>query len=468
MKKQLRKTPTGIEGLDQITHGGLPKGRPTLIYGGAGCGKTLLAAEFIVRGITEFNEAGAFITFEETAQELTENVASLEFDIERLIENKDLFIHEVALGPEEMVELGGYDLNGLFIRIEYAIDSVGAQRLVIDGIETLFSYFTHEQNLRAEIKRLFEWIKKKGVTAVITAESDEVSKKSTKHGIEEYLSDCVIFLDQRIQDEIAVRRLHIVKYRGTRHGTNEYPFLVTENGLSVLPVTVPGLDHEVPTERISTGIPQLDEMFGGKGYYRGSSILISGTAGTGKSSFASYFAKSVCESGKRCIYFSFEESTSQIIRNMQSIGLDLLPFEKQGLLQFHAVRPTMYGLEMHLLTMHRIINEFTPEAVLLDPISNLTSIGTIENIKLMFLRILDHLKKNRITALCTNLTEGGHAQEATEVGVSSIMDTWILLENLRKEDQRQRLISIIKSRGMPHSKSVRSFDLTDHGIVIDQ
>ncbi|MFW6081147.1 MAG: circadian clock protein KaiC, partial [Desulfosalsimonas sp.] len=372
------------------------------------------------------------------------------------------------LDQEEMVELGGYNLNGLFIRIEYAIDSVGAQRVVIDGIETLFSYLTHEQNLRAEIKRLFQWLKKKGVTAIITAESDEESRKSTRHEIEEFLSDCVIFLDQRIQNQVAVRRLHIVKYRGTMHGTNEYPFLVTESGISVLPITALGLDHEVPSERISTGVQQLDNMLGGKGYYRGSSILISGTAGTGKSSFAGYFAKSVCRNRGRCIYFAFEESPSQIIRNMESIGLDLQTFQKQGLLHFHASRPTVYGLEMHLLAMNRIINEFAPDVVILDPISNLTSIAALEDIKLMFLRILDHLKKNKITALCTNLTKGGLDPETTEVGVSSIMDTWILLENLKKEDKRQRLISVVISRGMAHSNSVHSFDLTDNGIVIYQ
>ena len=468
MKNQLKKSPTGIDGLDEITGGGLPAGRSTLICGGAGCGKTLLATEYLFKGITDYDEPGAFITFEETADELIENVASLGFDLQKWVKSNQLFINQIALESEDMVEIGKYDLSGFFTQIGYAIDSVGARRLVIDGIETLFSHFTHEATLRAEIKRLFRWLKEKGVTAIVTGEAGSRPGEITKHGIEQYLSDCVILLDQRIQDEIAIRRLYILKYRGTKHGTNEYPFLVTENGISVLPITTAGLDYKVPVERISSGIQEFDDMFGGKGYYKGSSILISGTAGTGKSSFAAHFAKSVCQNGSRCIYFAFEEASNQIIRNMQSIGLDLTPFVKKGTLRFHAARPTMYGLEAHLLSMHRLIDDFAPEAVIIDPISNLTAIGTLKDIKLMFLRILNHLKERQVTTLCTNLTSGGFEPEATEIEVSSIVDTWILLENLKKENHRQRSLSIVKSRGMEHSQQIRIFDITTDGIKIQQ
>lgn len=467
MKNDLPKSPTGINGLDEITGGGLPKGRPTLVCGGAGCGKTLLAAEFIVKGIQRFEEPGAFITFEETAEELIQNVASLGYDMGELMESKRLYIKEIALDLQDVVEIGKYDLEGLFAHVAYALDAVDAKRLVVDGIEALFSAFTMERTLRAEIKRLFRWLKEKGVTAVVTGEAGDGTRKITRHGIEEYLSDCVILLDQRIQDQVATRRLHIVKYRGARHGTNEYPFLVTGNGISVLPITSLALDHEALSDRMSTGNDSLDAMFDGKGYYKGSSILVSGTAGTGKSSFAALFAKSVCESGNRCIYFSFEESPSQIVRNMRSIGVDLTPFQDKESLRFHSLRPTIFGLEMHLLDLHRTIEAFGPDAVILDPISNLTAIGTPSDIKLMLVRILDHLKKRHITAFCTNLSVGGTGPEATDIGVSSIMDTWILLESVRAKNRRERQMSIVKSRGMAHSDQVHRFTITDHGIVIE-
>lgn len=466
--KELQKIPTGIDGLDEILDGGLPKGRPTLVSGGAGCGKTILGMQFLVNGINRFGEPGALITFEETENELEENFESLGLDLEQLIKNKQLFINEINLQAQDVVEIGNFDLEGLFAQIEFAIDSVKAKRIVIDGIEALFSMFSMERTLRAELKRLFIWLKKKEVTAVITGQLGEKKRQITKHGIEEYLSDCVILLDQRINGQIATRRLHIHKYRGTHHGTNEYPFILSKKGMSVLPITSVGLNHPASLERVSTGISRLDDMLGRKGFFRGSSILVSGTAGTGKSSFAAYFADAVCRGGGRCIYFSFEESPAQITRNMESIGLDMKNHESEGLLRFHSTRPTLFGLEMHLLAIHQAIDEFSPDAVVFDPISNLTSMGSVEDIKLMFLRLLDYLKRNTITAFCTNLVTGGMALEATEVGISSVMDTWILLQQQQGEKDRKRIVSIVKSRGMSHSNNIYSFAITDDGISIEQ
>ena len=463
--KSLSKTPTGIQGLDEITGGGLPKGRPTLVCGGAGCGKTVLAMEFLVRGIERFDENGAFITFEETVAELTENTFSLGFDLKALTHDKRLSMKQLYYEPTNDVEAGEYDLSGLFAQIGSAIDSVKAQRVVIDGIETLFSYFSREQIVRSELKRLFRWLKEKGVTAIVTCEAGS-GQQITRRGIEEYISDCVIFLSQRVQDQISIRRLHIIKYRGSFHGSNEYPFLLTEKGFSVLPVTSIGLEYEALTERMLTGISGLDRMFEGKGYFKGSSILISGTAGTGKSTFAASFAAATCRKGGRALYFSFEESAPQIVRNMQSTGLDLTPFVKEGLLEFRAIRPTLQGLEMHLLNMNHMIADFAPDAVILDPISNLAAVGSLPDIKLMFLRVLDTLKKTNITCLCTDLTSGGHAIEATDVGVSSIMDTWILLQNLPRDRRRERSVYILKSRGMSHSNEMHSFEMKDDGIHI--
>ena len=465
-KRQVFKTPTGIQGLDEITEGGLPKGRPTLLCGGAGSGKTLMAMEFIVKGVTDFNENGVYISFEESKDELYDNVASLGFDLDALDKDKRIIVREIDLQSQDFIELGDYDLEGLFAQIGYAIDSVKAKRIVIDGIETLFSCFSRESIIRKELKRLCRWLKEKGMSAIITSERGPGITDITRHGIEEYISDCVIILDQRMMEQISTRRLRILKYRGSRHGTNEYPFLVTESGISVFPITSMTLDHETSLERVPTGIKKLDAMFGGQGYYKGSSVLISGTAGTGKSSFAASFAKSICESGKRCIYFSFEESPQQIIRNMGSIGLDLQPFLDQNLLTVHGVRPTLQGLELHLLTMHNIVVQTEPSAVILDPISNLAAVGNILDIKLMFIRILDFLKMKNITALFTDLTAGENVLEATEVGISSIMDTWILLQHQQRNDQRERFLYIMKARGIGHSNKIRSFEIGNEGIEI--
>jgi circadian clock protein KaiC len=459
---RLAKAPTGIHGLDEITGGGLPCGRPSLICGGAGCGKTLLAMEFLVRGAVEQDEPGVFVTFEETSDELTANVRSLGFDLEKLVDQGKLLVEHILVESNEIVESGEYDLNGLFIRLGFAIDSIGAKRVVLDTIETLFGGFTNQAILRAELRRLFRWLKDKGVTAIITAERGEGTL--TRQGLEEYVSDCVILLDHRVTDQVSTRRLRVVKYRGTAHGTNEYPFLIDEEGFSVLPITSTGLTHEASNERLSTGVARLDAMLGGEGLYRGSSVLISGTAGTGKSSLSAHLAKASCERGEKCLYFAFEESESQIVRNMASIGIDLRPWIKKGLLRFVAGRPTANGLEMHLALMHRVIRQYQPRMVVVDPISNLAEAGALRDATTMLTRLIDHLKLEQITGILTSLTKGSEQREETEIGISSLIDTWLLLRSIELGGERNRGLYVLKSRGMPHSNQIREFVLTARGI----
>jgi circadian clock protein KaiC len=459
----LPKSPTGIPGMDEITGGGLPKGRPTLVAGGAGCGKTLFAMEFLVNGAIQYNEPAVFIAFEENAKELAQNVASLGFDLNDLIKRKKLIIDYVRVERSEIEETGEYDLDGLFIRLGHAIDTLGAKRVALDTVEVLFSALPNQGILRAELQRLFRWLKDKGVSTVITAERGEGTM--TRFGLEEYVADCVILLDHRVTEQMSTRRLRIVKYRGTLHGTNEYPFLITEQGISVLPITSLGLDHKAPAGRISTGVKELDDMLGGKGYYRGSSILLSGTAGSGKSSLAAAFVDAACRRGERSLYFSFEESTSQIVRNMRSIGIDLTPHVKKGLLQFQMARPTMYGLELHLVTMHDLIKQYEPEIVVLDPITDFFAVGSTAEVKAAITRIIDILKTNQITALFTSYTEED-TPNASVVGVSSLIDTWISLRNLENHGERHRGLFVLKSRGMDHSNQIRSFQLTSDGIKI--
>lgn len=460
----IAKCPTGVTGLDQITEGGLPKGRPTLLCGGAGCGKTILAMEFLVRGVTEFNEAGVFIAFEETDKELSENVASMGFDLPALISRKKLLIDHVRVERSEIEETGEYDLEGLFIRLEAAIRRVGAKRVVLDTIEALFSGFSNANILRAELRRLFQWLKSKGVTVIITAETGD--GKLTRQGIEEYVADCVIVLDHRVLDQNCIRRLRVVKYRGTTHGTSEYPFLIGESGLSVLPLSSLNLDHQASMQRISSGIPRLNAMLGGKGFYRGTSVLISGGAGTGKSSMAAHFVQAACQRGERALYMASEQSTSEIIRNMRSIGMDLEPWIGKGLLQFYVSRPGTFGLEKHLVTIHDLTTAFNPKVVVIDPITNFTSIGTNSEVKSMVTRLIDLFKSRHITALFTSLTTGDSAAESTEVGVSSQMDTWLLLRNLESNGERNRGLCVLKARGMAHSNQIREFVLTNHGVEI--
>jgi circadian clock protein KaiC len=463
--RALPKAPTGIRGLDEITGGGLPQGRPTLICGSAGCGKTLFGMEFLVKGVAEFGEPGVFLAFEESEEELAQNVRSLGFDLDRLVAEGKVVVDYVHVDRSEIEENGEYDLEGLFIRLGLAIDSVGARRVVLDTLETLFGGLSNEAVLRAELRRLFRWLKDKGVTAVITAERGDGTL--TRQGLEEYVSDCVILLDHRVHGQISTRRLRVVKYRGTRHGTNEYPFLIDEDGITVLPVTSLGLQHEASDERVSSGVDRLDAMLGGRGYYRGSSILVSGTSGTGKTSLAAHFAGAACRRGERCLYFAFEESQSQVVRNTRSIGLDLQPWIDGGLLRFHATRPTFHGLEMHLATMLRLVRDFRPQVVVVDPISNMLVAGTADDAQAMLLRLVDSLKHQQITALFTNLTSAGDASlEQTDLGVSSIVDTWLLLRDIELGGERNRGMYVLKSRGMAHSNQIREFLLTDRGIEL--
>ena len=460
--RSLPKAPTGIQGLDEISGGGFPRGRPTLVCGSAGAGKTLLAMEFLVRGATEYNEPGVFMAFEETAPELTQNVRSLGFDLDELAKEKKLVIDFVRIERSEIDETGDYDLEGLFIRLGAAIDAVGAKRVVLDTIENLFAGLQNQGILRAELRRLFRWLKDRGVTAVITAERGEGAL--TRHGLEEYVSDCVILLDHRVTDQVSTRRLRIVKYRGTAHGTNEYPFLIDEDGFSVLPVTSLGLQHQVSKERISSGVPRLDTMLGGEGFFRGTTILVSGTAGTGKTSLAASFVDAACRRGERCLYFSFEESQGQLIRNMRSIGLDLEQWTKKNLLLFHSSRATFYGLEMHLAMIHKIVQDFQPQVVVLDPIGSLIQAGNQRDAHTMMIRLIDFLKQRQITAFLTNLTSGGAALERTDVEISSIVDSWLFMRDIELDGERNRALYVLKSRGMAHSNQLREFLLTPHGV----
>jgi circadian clock protein KaiC len=455
---------TGIKGLDEVTNGGLPLGRPTLVCGAAGCGKTLLATEFLVRGAMDFGEPGVFMTFEEKPEDLATNVLSLGFDLPKLVSQKKLSIDHVRVERNEIEETGEYDLEGLFVRLGHAIDSIQAERVVLDPIESLFAGLSNESVLRAELRRLFHWLKDKGVTAVITGERGEATL--TRQGLEEYVSDCVILLDHRVTDQVYTRRLRVVKYRGSTHGTNEYPFLIDEDGISVVPITSLGLEHKASNERVSTGVPRLDTMLGGTGYYRGSSVLVTGTAGTGKSSLAASFAHAACGRGEKALYFAFEESQSQITRNMRSIGIDLEPWAKKGLLRFHVARPTLYGLEMHLATMYKEVEQFKPAVAVVDPITSLLMAGSRAEIQAMMMRLVDHLKGAGITALFTSLTLGGTSLEQTDFGVSSLVDTWLNLRDIESGGERNRALHVLKSRGMAHSNQIREFLLTGHGIEL--
>jgi circadian clock protein KaiC len=461
---QLTKAPSGIRGLDEITGGGLPKGRPTLVCGGPGCGKTLFAMEFLVRGATDYGDPGVFMAFEELPEELAANLASLGFDLNDLEAQKKLAMDFVRVEPSEIEETGEYDLEGLFVRIAHAIQTVGAKRIVLDTIESLFAGLSNAMLLRSELRRLFRWLKERGMTVVITGEKGEGSL--TRQGLEEYVSDCVILLDHRVNEQISTRRLRIVKYRGTVHGTNEYPFLIDETGISVLPVTSLGLDHKAPKERISSGIPRLDDMLGGKGYYRGSTVLVSGSAGAGKTSVAALLARAACDRGEKTIFFSFEESVDQLVRNMQSIGVDLEPYVKHQKLRLLPSRPAIYGLERHLVLMHRAVREFDPEVVVVDPVSSLISVGTRAETQSMMTRLIDFLKMRGTTALFTSLNSSPSDVEQSEGGISSLIDTWVVLEVVRIGGERRRSLAIVKSRGMAHSNQAAEYQLSDHGLEI--
>ncbi|WP_031525456.1 circadian clock protein KaiC [Dyadobacter crusticola] len=461
---KLPKAPTGINGLDQITLGGFPKGRPTLICGGAGSGKTLMAMEFLVHGAQKFNEPGVFVAFEEKSEELAQNVISLGYDLKQLEQDRLIKIDHVHVERHEIEETGEYNLEGLFIRLGYAIDSIGAKRIVLDTLESLFSGLGNQAILRAELRRLFQWLKEKQVTAVITGEQGDANL--TRQGLEEYVSDCVILLDHRIENKVSTRILRIVKYRGTVHGTNEYPFLIDEEGISVLPVTSLMLNNDVSSNRISSGIPTLDKMLGGTGFYEGSSILVSGTAGTGKTSIAANFANQACKDGLRCIFFAFEESPQQIIRNMRSINMDLQKHVDDGLLYFKASRPTLNGLELHLLAMTKMIEEVKPQVIVMDPITNLITVGSTSEVKSLLIRLIDYLQSKQITVMFTALALKDNRSEQSDEGISSLVDTWLLVRDIESNGERNRGMYVMKSRGTRHSNQVREFLISDTGIQL--
>jgi circadian clock protein KaiC len=457
--EQLRKVSTGIAGLDELTRGGLPAGRPTLVCGGPGCGKTLLATTFLVRGAVDHGEPGVLVSFDERIEDLGVNVAALGFDLPSLEQRGLLATDYVKIERQEMHETGEYDLEALFIRLSHAVQAVGARRVVLDTIDTLFAGIPNEAVVRSELRRLFDWLKDRKLTTVITAERGEGSL--TRHGIEEYVSDCVILLDHRIIDDLSTRRLRVVKYRGTSHGTNEYPFLIDEHGITVVPITSLGLAHGATDETVSSGLPELDAMLGGKGYFKGSSILLSGGPGTGKTTIAAHFAEAFCRRGERCLVFSFEESPSQLVRNMRSAGMNLQPWIDRGLLRYQASRPSLGGLEMHLALMLQAVRDFRPSSVVVDPFSALMSSGAHHQANSMALRFADYLKSHAITALYIALQDTGGA---TCLDVSSIMDTWIVLRNLRSEIDLSRRLHIVKARGMAHSSEVRRMDITSAGV----
>jgi circadian clock protein KaiC len=452
----LPKAPTGISGLDEVTGGGLPRGRPTLICGPAGCGKTLFAMEFLVRGFSQFGEPGVFVAFEETADDLVANVASLGFDLAQAEADGNLVLDHINVVRGEMEETGDWDLEGLFLRLGASIDAIGAKRVVIDTIETLFGAFSNTSILRAELQRLFGWLKDRGVTAIITGERGDGSL--TRHGIEEYVSDCVIVLDHRVNEQTSTRRLRILKYRGSLHGTNEYPFLIGETGISVLPITSPGLLHSVSSERMSTGVARLDSMLGDGGFYKGSTILVNGTAGTGKSTLAAQFCDATCRRSERAMYFAFEESQAEIVRNMSSVGIDLQQWVDAGLLQFKCFRPSLLGLEAHLFSMQKYVTEFDPAVVIKDPVSHLLRISTGADVSEMLIRQVDFLKKRGVTALFTSLD--------ADQQIASLADTWLLLKTMEGNGELNRVLYVLKSRGMAHSNQIREFLLTNDGIEL--
>jgi circadian clock protein KaiC len=462
VRSALKKAPTGIAGLDEITDGGLPAGRPTLVVGGPGSGKTLLGITFLVHGALRFDEPGVLMTFEENAQELAEDAASLGFDLNALVEANRLAIDYVHVERSEIEETGEYDLEGLFVRLDHAVRSVAAKRVVLDTIESLFGGLQNETILRAELRRLLRWLKDRDLTVLITGERGDPTL--TRHGLEEYVTDAVVQLDHRVHEQISTRRIRIVKYRGSHHGTNEYPFLIDAAGISVLPVTSLTLQHDAPSDRVSTGLQGLDEMLGGQGYYRGSTMLISGTAGTGKTTLAAHFAEAACRRGERCVYFLFEESPGQIVRNMRAAGVDLARWTHTAKLKLHADRPSRYGLETHLVLMHRAVEQWQPDVVVVDPVTNLLMAGTSIDVRAMLTRMIDFLKTRHITALFTSLTPAGNEPDSTETVISSLMDTWVLLTSKESDRRRRRWLSIIKSRGMAHSDEVREFRITDHGL----
>lgn len=458
-RSSLAKAPTGISGLDEITNGGLPAGRSTLVCGGAGCGKTVLAMEFLVQGVLEFDEPGLFITFDETRKDLHENCASFGVDLDALERSGKFMILEFPVGHEELIEGGDFSLDGLFIQIEHAVARIGARRVALDTIETLFGSISRNAILRAELARLIRWLKERGLTSIITGERGDNSL--TRHGVEAYVSDCVVLLDHRTDDLTTKRRLRIIKYRGSGHGNEEHPFLIGQNGVSVIPLSSARLDYEVTAERVGTGVPTLDEMLAGDGYHRGSSVLASGTVGTGKSSLAAAFAVSTCRRGERCLYLAFEESPAQVLRNMRSIGIDLAHWQEQGLLLLTAMRPTMTGLEEHLASIFALTEQYDVQSVVIDPVTDFLTIGNGGEVRSMLTRLFDYLKNRQITAFATSLL-----RTKTATTISSLMDTWIALDTDASDRGHRRLLRVVKARGIAHARDTRELVLSSEGISI--
>jgi circadian clock protein KaiC len=464
--KEIPKAPTGIKGFDEITFGGLPKGRPTLLAGGAGSGKTMFSMEFIVHGALEYDEPGVYVSFEENINDLKNNFRSLGYDLDKLAKAKKVLLDHVFIERSMIEETGEYDLEALFIRLGYAIDSIGAKRVALDTIEVLFAGLQNQAIVRAEILRLFRWLKDRGITAIVTGERG--MNTLTRYGLEEYIADCVILLDARVVEQLTTRRLRIIKYRGSSHGADEYPFLMGKDGITIFPITSIKIDYAISKERVSTGIPSLDMMLSGSGsgYFQGSAVLVSGTAGTGKTSFAAYFVDAACERGEKCLYFAFEETQSQIIRNMSSIGIDLEQWVKKGMLKFHITRPALYGLEMHLVMMEDDIKKFDPRNVVIDPITDFSAVGNGREVKSMLTRLNDMMKSRGITVFFTDLVRGDIRPEAPEMYISSLIDTWIMLRNFEHNGERNRGITILKSRGMPHSNQIKEFLITSDGVEL--
>ena len=461
----LQKCPTGIKGFDEITEGGLPKNRITLISGGPGSGKTLLGVDFLVNGVLQYKERGVFMSFEETEAELYQDVASLNLDLSGLVLKNDIRFEHVLLMRYDIHEKGEFNLEGLFIRLELAIDSIGAKRVVLDSIESLFAGITDSGILRLEIKRLFRWLKQKQVTAVITGEQGLDS--FTRHGLEEFISDCIILLDNRVRQQVSTRRIRVVKYRGSNHGTNEYPFVIDKNGLSVIPITSAGLDHPGTDKKVSTGIASLDKLFSGGGYTKGSTVLISGTAGTGKTSIAAAFILESCKRGEKCLYLSYEESPGQLIQNLRSISFDLEKWVKRGLLKIVSTRPAFFGLEMHLLDLYTILDDFKPTSVVIDPLTSLIGQADESEIQSMLTRMIDVLKSRAITGVFTSLVSSTAQNDTSgEIGVSSLIDTWIVVRELEENEGKKRIrgMYIVKSRGTGHSSDVQKMIFNDSGI----
>jgi len=471
---KLQKCLTGIKGFDEITQGGIPQDRITLLCGGTGTGKTLLAVDFLIHGATEYNEPGVFMSFEETEDELYQDVASLKLNLHALVAKNKIVLDFVVLERRDIQEAGEFNLEGIFVRLEHAIDSVKAKRVVLDSIESLFAGVTDVGILRLEIKRLFRWLKDKKVTALITGEvqqgtGDGQQRSFTRHGLEEYISDCIILVDNRVREQIATRRIRVIKYRGSNHGVNEYPFVIDSGGLSVIPITSAGLDQPGTSERVSTGIASLDKLFQGGGYTRGSTVLASGTAGTGKTSLAAAFAVETCRRGEKCLFLSYEESPGQLIQNLSSIGLNLEPLVKKGLLKIVSTRPSFFGLEMHLLDLYKLLAEFQPRAVVIDPLTSLLGQGNRLEIQSMLTRMIDALKSKCITGFFTSLVSSTAQNDTSgEIGVSSLIDTWIVVRELEENEGRRRIrgLYIVKSRGMGHSSDVHKLVFSSDGLLL--